>query len=523
MSRQGRHGEAFFTALCQRPDAKVDAVLNPAANDLHGWDFVIDISPLQNSALPFDLQTHLLQCFAQIKTTNGKRPATKVKVSNAVKAAKSPFPSFIFLFHYSDSSSEPILYARHIWKGEIEESLRLARKYGNESVDLRKKYLSFTFSEADKIRGNPIDWVLDEIELKGGGGYAANKLGIAESVGYEGSAYEGKFEVGPLKEAGDVVLHEIGLIDDLPMKNYQLFDTRFGMKSIAPIDAFESGRVSFSSEGKPLILRITAQDGTTFTIPGLGWVPRLVGIDHPEFRVRVQAGHIEIVIQPKVDVHRINCRLDSVERYPFLEQLGFIFLSSWMKQGPVSFKVETDIGEIFAGAVTEVPAFEPWVSQLEVTGSYLLNILGREKCSEVSLSYDEFSNLSKDIYFVANIFRTGSFKFSATFDSVIDPFDRLVGYFYGKFGPWAFGVVHEIMHFDRSADGMRQTFYFRDSRVVSSFAYKQPVSSAREQAKGEFEKYVSTLSAPVAKFYEGDIVAWTKAYSEDQEIELSVD
>ncbi len=126
MSRQGRHGEANFAALCQVPNARIDAVVNKAADDEHGWDCVIDLTPPRDLSLPGDLQNHLAQCFAQIKTTRGKHPRTSVKLSNAVKAAKSPNPSFVFLFHYERSGEPAVLYENHIWKDQIEHFLKRA-------------------------------------------------------------------------------------------------------------------------------------------------------------------------------------------------------------------------------------------------------------------------------------------------------------------------------------------------------------------------------------------------------------
>ncbi|MGB3464989.1 MAG: hypothetical protein WBA74_06960, partial [Cyclobacteriaceae bacterium] len=100
MPKQGQHGENLFAARCTAPNAQADAVINPSLNDEHGWDHVVEIELPQAVARPADLRTPVLACYAQIKTTRGTKPKTTVKLSNALKAARSPAPSFVFLFHY---------------------------------------------------------------------------------------------------------------------------------------------------------------------------------------------------------------------------------------------------------------------------------------------------------------------------------------------------------------------------------------------------------------------------------------
>lgn len=319
MTNQGRNGQWQFASLCTGPDVSVKAVVNPAVDDQHGWDHMLEITPHQNNILPADLQTHVISCFAQIKTTRDKKAETKVKLSNAVKAAKSPLPSFVFLFHYNEAGKS-VLYGKHIWKDEIRHYLKRARQAGD--APLHKKMLTMKFTAEDRLSCNPVDWVLSVLATCGGDAYTLEKRKYVDSVGYETETHTGNFELGPLKSQADVVMHEIGLLADLPVTSFKLFDTRFGIKASAPLQELTDGRISFTKEGRPVTVKLRSSNGDEIELPGLAWAPSFIPLEHPEFRIRVKAGHIDIVAKPgNIDNHqttKLNFQFDLQEERPFM-------------------------------------------------------------------------------------------------------------------------------------------------------------------------------------------------------------
>ena len=172
MTNQGRNGQHEFAARCTEPNASAEVVVNSAADDQHGWDHILEITPPQNNALPADLRNPVISCFAQIKTTRSRKVQTTVKLSNAVKAAKSPLPSFIFLLQY-DVSEKPVLYGKHIWKDEIRHYLKRARQAGD--APLHKKTVTVKFTSTDRVTCNPVDWVLAVLSTCGGDAYTLEK------------------------------------------------------------------------------------------------------------------------------------------------------------------------------------------------------------------------------------------------------------------------------------------------------------------------------------------------------------
>lgn len=348
-------------------------------------------------------------------------------------------------------------------------------------------------------------------------------MSLVNSVGYNEFAYEGKINFGPLKSIDEIVMHEIGLIEDLPVSGMSIYDIRFGIKSKRPIDQFGAGRARFAPEGNPLTLQLNSRSGRIFDIPALAWVPRIVDPDHPDFRMRIKAGHIDIVTARRKSNRKFILNYSLEEKFPFLEQMGLLCLINWTQGGEINFRALTDKGEIFTGTFSEGLKAESWMTQLEVVGHHMIDLLGRDKCKEISLSYIEFAELSRKINAIASIFSSRTFRFEAFFDEQIEPFKKLVGYLYGEIGPWTFGALYEFQHTERSSEGKRQTFYFDNPRIISKFAYKQPLAKTRRQIKKQFDAYCGQQNTPVATLQDGDLIVWTQALEGDLPIALSVD
>ena len=524
MARQGRHGEAHFAAICQSDKSVADATLNESAADMHGWDFVIDIEGPKSHVLPLDLQQPLIQCFAQIKTTKGKKLSTKIKLSNAMKAAKSSTPFFIFLIHYARPGEDPIIYGRHIWREEISDFLRTARNLNKEnSIQPHKRIITFAFNQKDRLMSAPPDWMLDQIFMCGGEDYSDRKRTIVKSVGYDEIVGEAKIEIGPLSTVSDIVLHEIGVLKDLPVSSLKYFDRGFGVLSDVPSRVITEGRLSFANEGRSLTLKITSSQGDHFSIPAKGWTPKLVSADDPEYRVRVNAGHLDFIWSQNPANQALKLMFDTEISLPFLQHLGFLKFATWSKSGDLTLSVESDIGVLLSGRTVGTHLDGPWLEDYCGAAEELLKIIGPERCAEVVGSFSDLSSSYKEIHFVSKIFNAGSLRIEAIYNEIVGGFDSMLGYVWGELGPWTYGAIYEMKHGATSAKDLRQTFYFSDPKLVSSFAFKQPVEITRNQVLEQFERLRSDLSYPTAVIQDGNLRAWTNAFDGKKEFTISVD
>lgn len=524
MSRQGRHGESRFEALCQDPHAIVDAVVNRSNDDQHGWDHVIDLTPCKTDSLPADLQNHLVQCFAQIKTTRGRYPKTKVKLSNAIKSAKSPSPSFIFLFHYKEDG-RIVLYGKHIWEADIAIFLRAARdaSVNKKNTDLHKVALSINFTKENIIDSHPSDWMLHEIENNGSDRYAAKKIEIANSVGYDEFPNVGNFSIPSTTSMRDIVMHEIGYIEDLPVLNVSMFDNRFGIKSKLPMPSLEKGRISFSHKGKPLTLKVISASNDQFEMSAKLYVPTLVPYGHDEYKYRVQAGCIDIVVEPKTRTNNITFSFDLHKAGKFNHKIGIACFLSWSKNEKVDFEVYGDEGSLFRGRTGSLADPEDWLDQHATVGVYLKELLGDKRSKKIKISHQSFQENVADMYYAAVLSNAKSLRFEASFEGDVQDFEYILGYSCTSLDGWSIGAFYKIEIKARSKNGNKHTYYFSTPTRCREFVIKRPIGKFKQYLKEEFLSFRKKFDTPTAVIMDGNLENWGKNSNGDGDVSIDIE
>ncbi|WBU54388.1 hypothetical protein [Paracoccus sp. SCSIO 75233] len=524
MSRQGRHGESLFSTLCQDPDAKTEAVVNKAGDDEHGWDHVVDLTPQTDASLPADLQDHLIQSFAQIKTTKGLRPATRVKLSNALKSAKSPNPSFIFLFHHDSENEAPTLYGKHIWRNEIEKFLMRGRKASVESQTkaLYDVTLTISFSTEDQIKGHPSDWMLEKIKEQGGGNYAANKLNLVRSVGYGEFTHEVKLSIPTSASVKDIVLHELGLIKDLPVTDFTMLDKRFGMNTTVSKPQVGEGRLEVSSEGRPVLVKLISYDLSEFDISAKLKMSQMVPPDHEEFRFRIDAGCFDIIVHPKGEVQTIRFSMDLEEKGKLDQKIGLLTYLSWSSSGQTTFELHGEEGKFFTGLFDNSTNAKPWMDELSVVGRHIVDLLGPEKSKAIEVSFRDFERSAKDMYLASAISEAGSLRLQANFSKDLEGFSHLIGFAFTQVDNWCVGALYQIEHKARGHDDDMANLYFSYPRIVKSFAFKKAKGDFANFIKSEFNEFRRRFNTPTAVVMDGDLTEWSKAINENTAITMDI-
>ena len=520
---QGRNGEAEFEALCTRAAVSAeDVVVNRAKDDQHGWDHILEVTPHQNNAQPADLRTGVISCFAQIKTTSGKKVETTIKLSNAVKAAKSPLPYFIFLFQYG-VSEKPILYGKHIWKDEIRHYLKRARQAGD--APLHKKKVTVKFTSADRLKCNPVDWVLTVLTTCGGDAYTLEKRRYVDTVGYGTETNIAHFEIYPIESPDEIVKHELDLRPDLPVRNFKLIDTRFGIKKSVPLKGNTAGRVRFTRDKRSATLKLRSCKGNDeIELPGLAWIPRTIPWDHPESRTRVKAGHIDIVTGPGINndhppIHTI-IDLDSPEERSFIDHVGLLALLNWGSLGPVSASVEDERGPLFDATLKFNAPLETWAEKSWVCAPYFLDILGRERCKKINISLPDFCRFMEDYFVLTAAQGSNPIHISGLSESEGAEFSKMVGYSYGQFGDWTFGAIHEFKVVSRSQEDEKFTVVLAKPKTICRDVYKRPLAQSVEHITRKFKGFLARQIVPVATFGNGDLFEWGKSYGSNETIEV---
>lgn len=515
---QGRNGEWRFGQDCTGPSSASDVIVNPSQDDQHGWDHILEFVPPQKNALPADLSTAVITTFVQVKTTIDKKPKTKLRLSNAVKAAKSPHPCFVFLYHYQEGQA-PTLYGRHIWEDEIAHYLKRARKAGN--APLHKKSVTLTFTAADRVTCNPVDWVLAVLSTRDSLSYAGAKAEIVKTVGYGEDALQGTITFDASVSEKDIVLHDIGAREDLPFTETVLHDNRFGIRSQEPTERMTKGTVRLLRDGNPLTIELQSVAGDTLNFPAVGWAPLLHGPEHPEFRVRVKCGFIQFLFgrnhEPSLDFN-----FDVDQELPFLELLAFLTLIIWSFQGPVKFAFQSDFGVLAAGQTNGEWSKNDWALPLWQRAKLIFDILGEDRCASLSMPLRDLAERTEHLHELGQIATADAFKLERKGQGVFPEFSYLVGYSYGQFGEWAFAAIHELECRVRKFEDDTETLYFQRSTYPSTVAFKRSVEDMREKIQAEFEEYCQRPGYSCATYCDGDFVQWAQNLSKGIETPLHI-
>ena len=312
-------------------------------------------------------------------------------------------------------------------------------------------------------------------------------------------------------------MHELDLRADLPVTNFKLFDNRFGIKAvIAPLQGMTGrGKISFTHDGHPVTVKLRSCKGDEIELPGLAWAPRLIPPDHPEFGIRVKAGHIDMVIGPgNINGHfstRSNINYNLREERSFIDQVGLLALDYWSSLGPVSISVEVDQGQIFKATIKLEGPLETWAMQSWVCAQYFLDILGGDRCKKINISLLDFHRFMQDYFGLAAVQNSNSFRFEGLFESEVAEFSKVVGYSYGQFGDWTFGAIHEFKVVSRSQEDEKLAVVLGKPKIIHKLVYKRPLAQTIEHIAREFNEFLARQHAPVATPENGDLLKWGRS------------
>ena len=235
--RSGRPAQDEFKLLCSR----TGITCNSAFEDDHGWDFMIEIESEREKNIPADKLAGIKKALVQVKSTHSKTPKSKIKISNALKFAKDELPCFIVLFH-CDANGEKQIYVRHFWRDLIRRSLKRAREASVNNRDIHKLFMEIVFSEPHDHSNDLIDWITSSV-LKFSDEYSTEKNSLCQTLGYENRNYRGEMTIGPIKGIEEIIDHELGLIETLPVSKIRIVDSRFGIDAPQSIVESETGRI----------------------------------------------------------------------------------------------------------------------------------------------------------------------------------------------------------------------------------------------------------------------------------------
>ena len=237
--RMGRAAEDAFKHLCSR----AEITCNRSDEDDFGWDFIVEIPLRPPVGTPLDKWPGAVPVFVQVKSTGGVERSIAIKVRNARQFARKPAPCFMVLFH--DIGGGERVYARLFGEADTERTLRRARELSIEGREEHKAEITFRFADEEEHTDDLLDWMAEYVEALGEG-YGAEKVRLAETVGYGEGNYRATLTFTGSRGLDDFADLLLGVKDQLELSHFTLSDLRFGLEAPEPL----------ADEDGPAILRL---------------------------------------------------------------------------------------------------------------------------------------------------------------------------------------------------------------------------------------------------------------------------
>ncbi len=425
--RLGRPAQKEFALLC----AHAQVTCNGSDEDDHGWDFIIEVTPKESVPQTADKGPGIRKALVQIKSTHGNATKSRIKVSNALKMAKDELPFFVALFHYDDAGGKRI-YIRHFWTDLIERALMCGRKASANRIQTHKTYMEICFCEKDEHTHDLVAWLVAQVR-DNSAEYSTKKRSICETLGYEDKNYRAEITFGPIDGIADVVDHELGLSDYLPVSKFRVVDSRFGID--VPVElGSDHGRIQIRRDGMKCNTVIQTDSGDVISFEGSMRTPGIPNLPTNEFKIAVETWCFIAIISAE---GRLSVEIKELwaEKLP-IENIGKMMkLLSWNGQEMSIKFVGDDFPSLsFEGRFIATP-HESFFSKMSMIIGTLQNIQVRAGRVELNLSFTDLYACFTELSFVYDFLEAENVELCAEWDTALRndvKISRILGYSLSK-------------------------------------------------------------------------------------------
>jgi hypothetical protein len=345
--------EDRFALLC----AEAGVTRNRATQDREGWDYVVEIPSPKTPGLPADLRSPPQTAWIQVKSKQTGRPATRLKLSNALRFACDPAACFVVQFVATNGGHPVRIFARHVWTVMIEDILRRARQAdADERDDLHKLYQPVSFGPEDDHTDDLLTWMV--ATLRGiPGSYADAKGRILQQAGMADGSLFGSFSFRA-EDLPTLVDHQLGLTDAAPIAEVTIRHRRFGIEARIPL---MSAKPDFASmRVHPLAGRVRLRRAG---FPDIGLEAQLRLANLPDLpselkKTRITADFLDCVsVEGKGDV-KMSFSFD--EPRSLAANRALLDTLAMFDAGPVDMSVYLDGGVLTVAALNLPASAKAW-------------------------------------------------------------------------------------------------------------------------------------------------------------------
>jgi hypothetical protein len=485
----GRSGEKAFSFLCSRHGVTCNA---PQEDD-NGWDHIVEFPHVPDPHVPADLQKVLPATFVQTKSHESDGLEIKMKLSNALKLARSPNPCFVLLATDPANGDCVAWHVVHFWHDLMERALRRAREAARDGIGETEFHLhsfSFTMKAQDEVpEADLLPWM--QRTIRGvGPDYAAAKRDLYDTIGFDGPRFVGTLQFGPLKSLDELIDHQLGLTESLPVTNFAMHDRRFGIDVPLPVQEFDRGLAKMRANPvDECDVRVRGPDGYEMVLRGEIMVASLPGLEPERTKVRFRTPILDI-IWAKSGESSLTARVDTAWRRPPVELEQLCKLIGWGGQGPVDVQVNVRdhrlLGaEIRVGAMADQPAY----AALAILVEPLVRVSRHLKSKVPVISIEnvcEGNDLEVFHGFITGLGMEANAAVPPEDDLPV--VDHAVGFGFIKVGDWLFGALASWRISTHERSGGRWSLKLDAPCFLENYAFEATDEDALELFRADYRR-----------------------------------
>lgn len=480
----GRSAEKRFSTLCS--DQQITC--NEPREDDHGWDHIVEFPLNCVPGLPADLQPVIPPIFVQTKSHMIKGRRVTMKLSNALKLARSGSPCFVVLMN-READGTPTWHAVHFWESLITRVFKRALELNRKGVDedrLHDHNFSFTMKKSDaRTDEDLLPWMRRTVASIGSDYTAAKRSGR--------QAFElvGSISFAPPTSIDELVDHSLGLTPLIPIASVSISEKRFGVEFPLPVP---SGPPTFASmqalPSRQCDIRMQGPDGKVLECVGDVIVPGIPDLDEAHRKVRVRASFFDIIwvidgpaeLRPNLDfaLRRVPKELEDLIRFV-----------SWCGQGEIDVRITVDDQPLlFASAQLNDNKDQPKFAWLLPHAETITRLSNHLKLKIPRVSVEEIWR-SQDLANLHGIHTTTELR-AALIPAEGQDFPNIetaVGSFFAEVGGWIFGLIQRFPVKKLLREGERVSIQLGVPTLLECYAFEPSDESALDRTEADFQRH----------------------------------
>ena len=489
--RVDKASERKFAKLCS--DAGIFCQI--VTEDETGWDCLVEFPP-EGHAGPAESQSGGKRGYVQIKSRVQRAAQTEITLSNARKMVQDPAPWFIVLFH-EPHRGRPEIYAKHIWRDLIADSLKRIRQADIKGEKLHRRRMTITFEESDRRTDDLCSWmeeVIDEI----GRGYSELKRDLFELSGYEDGYGTGSFTVraSSRDEIADAFL---GLGDGVEIADWKFVGQRFGIAAPASESETSRGRLTVTplAHEKCAVRLRHPRSGEVIALDGTFMHNGLAAFDPKLAKARLQAGFLDVTFSLDATFN-LSVKADLDKAYPLSHWRDYARTLIWLRDGEAHFEIWFRDKRIFEAQVSDAvdgDELPTWLTNLVDVAEKLKQIAGKD----YEFHLNDLIKASKQISALLAVSFSPSMAFQYPIPDVFpDEFDQSLFYAVAPVGDRVFcSMVARPVIGGRLEGENERRLLMGPARLLDHYATADLPERQRQLLQAKFETLIETLGDQV--------------------------